>query len=69
MTPAKDPFVGEGEDWQADFESHGRWQLTSALATTPAQRLAWLEEARLFAYRSGALPRAGTGSDLPQEEE
>jgi hypothetical protein len=26
------------------------------LATTPAQRLTWLEEALEFAYRDGALP-------------
>jgi len=27
--------------------------------TTPAQRLAWLEEAIVFAARAGALPRRG----------
>jgi hypothetical protein len=42
-------------DWQADPESHRRWQLTSALSTTPAQRLAWLEEMLELAHRCGAL--------------
>ena len=31
-------------------------QLKRTLATTPAQRLTWLEEALEFAYRDGALP-------------
>jgi hypothetical protein len=46
----------EREDWQADWEGHRRWQLTAALASTPAQRLAWLEEALRFAAAAGALP-------------
>ena len=40
-------------------------QLESTLAATPAQRLAWLEEALIAAYQSGALPDpdvpSGTG--------
>ena len=32
------------DDWQADWEGHRKWQLTAALSSTPAQRLAWLEE-------------------------
>ncbi len=47
----------EQVDWQADWEGHRRWQLTSALATTPAQRLAWLEEMIELAHRCGALPK------------
>ena len=31
-------------------------QLKRTLASTPAQRLAWLEEALEFAYKAGALP-------------
>ncbi len=50
------PFVSD-DDWEADWDSHARWQLTSGLAATPAQRLAWLEEMRALAYRQGALPR------------
>jgi hypothetical protein len=32
------------DDWQADWDGHRKWQLTAALGSTPAQRLAWLEE-------------------------
>jgi len=42
-------------DWQVDWESHRRHQLTAALRATPAQRLAWLEEMIRLAYRTGAL--------------
>jgi hypothetical protein len=48
------------EDRQADW---GGWdatdehKLTMALRATPAQRLAWLEEMIVLAFRSGALPR------------
>lgn len=49
--------IAEADDWQADYESHARWQMTAALAATPAQRLAWLESMRALAFRSGALPR------------
>jgi hypothetical protein len=45
------------DDWSADWESHRKWQLTAALKATPAQRLAWLEEAILLAYRAGALKK------------
>jgi hypothetical protein len=31
--------------------------LRAALQATPAQRLAWLEEMIVLAYRTGALPR------------
>ena len=52
-------------DWEADWDSHARWQLTSALAATPAQRLAWLEEMRALAYRQGALPRREEPAQAP----
>jgi hypothetical protein len=39
--------------WAANDEH----KLTMALRATPAQRLAWLEEMIMLAYRSGALPR------------
>jgi len=42
-------------DWQVDWESHRRYQLTTALEATPAQRLAWLEDMIRLAYRTGAL--------------
>ena len=50
------PFVS-GENWQADWESHERWQMAAGLAATPAQRLAWLEDMRELALQSGALQR------------
>jgi hypothetical protein len=40
------------DDWQADWEGHRRWQLTAALAATPAQRLEWLEAMINFACRA-----------------
>ncbi len=47
----------ESADWQVDWDSHRDAQLAAVAAATPAQRLAWLEEAIRFAYRTGALPR------------
>jgi hypothetical protein len=38
------------------WESHRREQLRARASTTPARRLAWLEEAIAFARRAGALP-------------
>jgi hypothetical protein len=32
-------------------------QLKRTVASTPAQRLAWLKEALEFAYRAGAIPQ------------
>jgi len=45
------------DDWQEDWEGHRRHQLTMALAATPAERLAWLEEMIVLAWRTGALPK------------
>jgi hypothetical protein len=50
-------------EWAGDWEGHRRWQLTAALEATPAQRLAWLEEAIALAYRAGALPLRNEPSD------
>jgi hypothetical protein len=36
---------------------------TILVETTPAQRLAWLEEAIVFAARAGALPRQLDAAD------
>ena len=44
------------DEWDESWEGHHRRQLTYALAATPAQRLAWLEQAIELAYRAGALP-------------
>jgi hypothetical protein len=51
--------IAPREDWQADWEGHRQWQMTSALETTPAQRLAWLEEMLELMRRIGAR----SGSD------
>ena len=45
------------DEWGAGWEAHRVHQLTLALSATPVQRLAWLEEAIILAYRVGALPR------------
>jgi hypothetical protein len=39
------------------WEAHRRAEVESALKTTPAERLRWLEQAIEFAFRAGALPR------------
>lgn len=46
------------EDWEAGWEADRVHQLTLALAATPAQRLAWLEDMIALAWRVGALPKS-----------
>ena len=41
--------------WDATWEGARKQLQESILAATPAQRLAWLEEALELAYRAGAL--------------
>lgn len=53
--------VSPAEDWKADWEGHRQWQLTAALAATPAQRLAWLEEMIEVAYRATQATRRDPG--------
>ena len=49
--------MGEDKsDWGSWTDNDER-KLTMALRATPAERLAWLEEMIVLAYRSGALPR------------
>lgn len=48
--------------WESGWEAQRRFQMTRGLEATPAQRLAWLEEAIALAYRTGALPRRRDGS-------
>jgi hypothetical protein len=43
-------------DW-GSWAANEVQKLTLGLRSTPAQRLAWLEEMIRLAYRSGALPR------------
>lgn len=61
MTPKADPSDGpvEQPEWDADNQR----LLSATLLATPAQRLAWLEEALRLAYASGALKPRG-----PQED-
>jgi hypothetical protein len=44
-------------DWGCSWEATRLRQLTAGLAVTPAERLAWLEEAIDLAAACGALPR------------
>ena len=47
------------EGWEAaSWEGAERAQLETMLAATPAERLAWLEEAMRLAHASGALEMA-----------
>jgi len=50
---ARQDLVPPDDGW----ERHRRERLEAILTTTPAQRLAWLEEAIAFARSAGALPR------------
>ena len=54
MNPKSDaPTAADAADWKSQRDR----KLTLGLAASPAQRLAWLEEAIAFAHRAGALPR------------
>ncbi len=54
------------ENWTADWKDAEDAQLDAALSATPAQRLAWLEEAILFAYRAGALSMRAEEEENPR---
>jgi hypothetical protein len=46
------------DEWRdATWDGARRVQLEQAAAATPAERLAWLEQAIELAHRTGALPR------------
>ena len=49
---------GRPGEWDASWEDVERAQLETMLAATPAERLAWLEEAMRLAHASGALEAA-----------
>ena len=49
---------GRPGEWAASWEGVERAQLETMLAATPAERLAWLEEAMRLAHASGALEAA-----------
>jgi hypothetical protein len=44
-------------DLDAGWDATRRFQMERALTATPAERLAWLEEAIALAHATGALPR------------
>ena len=50
--------AARSERWDVTWEDVERAQLETILAATPAQRLAWLEEAMRIAHASGALAAA-----------
>jgi hypothetical protein len=60
--------VPEDPAWDAGWEGARRFQVERALAATPAERLAWLEQAIELAHRSGALP-APLGPDGGRSDE
>jgi hypothetical protein len=49
--PSRDPWE------ETTYEGARKALLRATLSWTPAQRLAWLEEAIEFAFQAGALPR------------
>ena len=56
VSEKENPDEGAGGEWDASWTGTERAQLEAALSATPAQRLAWLEEAMRLAHASGALP-------------
>ena len=58
MSDAGSKDGGHREQWDVSWEDAERAQLETMLAATPAQRLAWLEEAMRLAHASGALDAA-----------
>ena len=52
---ACDGTAARTRQWVGTWAEVEQAQLESMLAATPAQRLAWLEEAMRLAYASGAL--------------
>lgn len=53
-----DADVADKAAWRQSQAEARRAHQDSALAATPAQRLAWLEEALQIAHQSGALANA-----------
>jgi len=53
--------MGEaGQQPEDGWEAHRRDQRRRVALATPLQRLRWLEDAIIFAHRTGALPRTTT---------
>jgi len=51
----------DDRSWAVTWADSGRAQLAEALSATPAQRLAWLEEAIEFVYRASHAGSSQTG--------
>lgn len=49
--------MSDPDGWDGGWEAHAARRRRAWAATTPLQRLRWLEEAIEFAGRVGALPR------------
>lgn len=58
MESETDRTIEGSEQWVVTWEGVERAQLETMLTATPAQRLAWLEEALRLAHASGALAAA-----------
>ena len=64
------PPVEFPDPWRVTtWNGHREAQLASALLATPAQRLAWLEEALATAYHAGALPFSNPERRSPQADD
>ena len=60
MRPAEAPGSGKGDgdaQWDGGWDHHLRAQLEAWSRATPAQLLAWLEDALALAHEAGALSR------------
>jgi hypothetical protein len=57
------------QDWKAGWEDQESNRLEASLAATPAQRLAWLEEAIELAWATGALPAEGGWEESESREQ
>lgn len=63
------PAERGSEGWKAGWEDQEANRLDGSLAATPAQRLAWLEEAIELAWATGALPAEDHSVAHPSREE
>jgi len=60
-----DAAVTQPRQWTGTWADVERAQLETMLMATPAQRLAWLEEALRLAHASGALRDENAGGGVP----
>ncbi len=73
MTQDARPGASEPRDWDGGWRSHRRAQLDARCGATPAQRLAWLEQAMDFARaailaeKSPTLARDAVGAADDEE--